>query len=277
MNARQRLIAACLGLLLALTASVAIGAGRGGMALRGQALDLAAAVPAQQTTCTKMQADGDAYWLATDETGEATDEQVEVYETGTTVLAAGFDYNCIPKNVSIVTVFALDGEVVFSDKAPQKPKSRGGSYVYTISREDGEPVPDGEWEVGFFNNKTLLASGKITVGGEPDPDDPVVQTVTVQGTVTDKKTKKPIKGALVIVLNEGVTVKAFLENPQDEDVFASAQTDARGQFALDQPIERDVEHSWIIAAKGYKPVAEDGVVLGDDVEDPLEMNITLSK
>jgi hypothetical protein len=272
---RHRMIAACIGLLLALTFSVTTAAGRGGLDLRGSAFDLSAAVPAQQGTCTTMQAESDAEWLATDESGEATDEVVESYPTGTTVIAAQFAYNCLPKNAVIVTVFALDGEVIFSNKAPQKPKSKSGIYAYTLSREDGEPMPDGEWEVGFFNNKTLLTSSTITVGG--DEPAPTGDAISVQGTVKDTKTKKPIKGALVIVLNEGVTAEAFIDDPQDADVYTAATTNARGEFVLESTIERDVPHSWIIAAKGYKPIIEDEYVIGGEAEDPLELNITLSK
>jgi hypothetical protein len=277
MKLRNRTIALGIGLLLALTATIAGAAGYSGLLLTGHEFRLPISAPAQQTTCTTMKADTDAYWLATDETGEATDEEVSSYPSGTVALAAAFDYNCLPKGATIVTVFALDGEVVFSNKAPQKPSTRSNTYSYVISREDGEPVPDGEWEVGFFNNKTLLTSSTIMVGGDDQGLTPDSDSITVQGTVTDAKTRKPIRAALVIVLNEGVTTAQFIKNPKDSMVFASAETDSRGQFVLETTIERSVAHSWIIAAKGYKPLVEDDLVVGDEAEDPLELNVTLSK
>jgi hypothetical protein len=265
-----------LGLLLALTATLATAAGRSSLPLRGHGVTMK--LPAAQlATCSAMEATSEVRWLATDEAGELIDEEVTEYPSETVAIGAIFDYNCVPKSASIVTVFSLDGEVVFSNKAPQKASSKPNSYSYVISREDGSPVPEGEWEVSFFNNKTLLASGAITVGGEGPAPTPEEDAVEVQGSVTDAKTKKPIKGALVIVLNEGVTAEAFVDDPQDEDVFASAQTDARGEFVLDQLVERTVEHSWIIAAKGYKPIVKDALVVGEDAEDPLILNVTLSK
>jgi hypothetical protein len=273
---RYRIIATTLGLLLALTATLATAAGRSSLPLRGQGVTLE--LPAAQlATCTAMEATSEVRWLATDEAGELTDEEVTEYPSETVAIGAIFDYNCVPKSASIVTVFSIDGEVVFSNKAPQKASSKPNSYSYVISREDGSPVPDGEWEVSFFNNKTLLASGAVTVGGEGPAPTPEEDAIEVQGSVTDAKTKKPIKGALVIVLNEGVTAEAFVDDPQDEDVFASAQTDARGEFVLDQLVEKTVEHSWIIAAKGYKPIVKDALVVGEDAEDPLILNVTLSK
>ncbi len=277
MKPRYRTIGLVLGLVLALSASMAGATGRDLLRLTGHGFALPVAAPAQQTACTTMKATSDARWLATDEEGQATDEEVTSYPTGTLAIAAVFDYNCVPKSATIVTVFALDGEVVFSNKAPQKPSTRANSYSYVISRDDSEPIPDGEWEVGFFNNKTMLASSTVIVGGEDSSTAGVSASVTVQGTVTDAKTKKPIKGVLVIVLNEGVSAQSFIKSPKDSQVFTHASTDARGQFVLPDAIERSVGHSWVIAAKGYKPLVEDDLVVGDDTEDPLELNVTLTK
>jgi hypothetical protein len=277
MMTRISTLALMCGLILTLTSSIAGATGRSGIALVGFASERIPAVPAQQSTCSAMKATTDAYWLATDEDGDATDEEISSYPSGTLAIAAAFEYNCIPKNATIVTVFALDGEVVYSDKEPQKPSNRGDTYSFVISREDGEPVPDGEWEVGFFNNKTLLTSSTIVVGGDASGEEPITDSVTVQGTVSDAKTKKPIKGAVVVVLNEGVTAQQFLKNPKDSMVFVSATTDSRGQFVLETPIERSIAHSWVIAAKGYKPLIEDDLVVGDEAGDPLELNVTLSK
>ena len=276
MIVRYRHFALVLGLLLALTATLTSAAGRGGL-LQGRGVSLPSAIPAQQTTCTTMKATSDARWLATDEQGEATDEEITSYPSGTLAIAAVFDYNCLPKGATIVTVFALDGEVVFSNKAAQKPGPRPGSYSYVLSRDSEEPMPDGEWEVGFFNNKTMLTSSTITVGGDASGVAPISDSVTAQGTVTDAKTKKPIRDVLVIVLNEGVSAQSFVRNPKDALVFARTSTDARGQFVFETPIERSVGHSWIIAAKGYKPLVEDDLLVGEDADDPLELNITLTK
>jgi hypothetical protein len=270
---------ALLALLLALTATAAGAAGRGAL-LIGHGATLALAGPLQQTTCTTMKADGDAYWLAVDETGETTDEQVTSYPSGVVALAAAFDYTCLPKGATIVTVFSYEGEVVFSDKSPQKPSNRAGSYSYALSREDGEPMHEGAWEVAFFNNKTLLATSMVTVGddGRESINSGVESdAVTVQGTIIDAKTKKPLKGVLIVVLNEGVAAQTFLKKPKDADVFTSAVTDSRGQFVIETPIERTTAHSWIVALKGYKPIIEDDLVVGADAEDPLELNIALQK
>jgi hypothetical protein len=163
----------------------------------------------------------------------------------------------------------------FSNKAPQKPTSRAGIYSYTLSREDRAEIPTGEWEVAFFNNKTLLASGTITVGG--DAAQGLSDAIVVKGTIVHAKTRQPIRNALVVLLNEGIDAETYLNDPQDSDVYTSATTDARGKFVLNEPIERTAEHTWIIAAKGYKPIVEDALVIGDGAEDPLELTITLTK
>lgn len=71
---------------------------------------------------------------------------------------------------------------------------------------------EGAWEVAFFNNKTLLATSMVTVGDDGrEVIDSGVESdaVTVQGTIIDAKTKKPLKGVLIVVLNEAWRRRPF--------------------------------------------------------------------
>jgi hypothetical protein len=224
--------------------------------------------------CTTMTA-SDVVWVTLTDDGEV-DEKVDSYPADTSIIVPMFDYNCVPSKTTIVTVFTLDGESIFTDKEALKADTKKGSYAYPLSKKDESPIDPGKWGVQFFNNKTLLTSGTVVLGGDDSDDDNL--GVTVQGTVVDKKTKKAIKSAYVFVLNPGVTLKEWVvaEYP-DSDVFTSAQTDSKGKYVLESKLERKEKYSILIIAKGYKPVGMDNFTIGDKDPDPLELNATLNK
>ena len=227
---------------------------------------------ALRAACTKMEA-GDVAWVTLTEDGDIED-QVDSYPSGTILITPVFEYPCVPKKVTIVTSFSLDGEVVFSDKETLKSSSSGGLYGYPLGTTDESPMDEGTWGVEFFNNKTLLTSSEIVVGEGEGTD----ETVTVEGTVKDKKTKKAIKGATIIVLNPGVTVEEWVDGDQSEDdVFTAGQTNSKGEFTLENSLTRNETYSLVIVAKGYKAIATDEFVIEDDVEDPVQLNITMTK
>jgi len=229
-------------------------------------------------SCTKIKA-SEVAWVTLTEEGDV-DQQVDSYPAGTSQITPLFQYNCVPKKVTIVTVFTLNGESVFTDKEPLKATNSKGTYGYPLGTEDNSALDDGEWGVEFYNNKTLLTSGTIMVGGEGGGQgtDQTSSTVAVEGTVKDKKSKKPIKGAVVLILNPGVTVQKFVKGGQkDSDVFTAAKTDSKGQFTLTDPLERNTEYSIVVAAKGYKAIGLDKFVIDDQQPDPLQLDITMTK
>lgn len=224
--------------------------------------------------CTKMKA-SEIAWVTLTEEGDV-DEQVDSYPEGTNLIVPLFQYTCVPKQVTIVTVFTFNGETVFTDKEPLKATNSKGTYSYSLGTEDDSPLNDGEWGVEFYNKKTLLTSGVVRLGEEAEGQ--ASDTVTAEGTVKDKKTKKPIKGAVILILKPGLTVQKFLKGGQkNSDVFTVAKTDSKGQFVLEESLERNTEYSIVVSAKGYKPIGLDGLTIDDEQPDPLQLNITLTK
>ena len=225
--------------------------------------------------CAEMQA-SEVAWVTLTEDGDI-DEQVEAYESGTNLITPVFEYDCVPRSVQIVTIFSLDGEPVFSDKESLRSSNAGGLYGYPLGTTDGSPLDDGEWGVEFYNKKTLLTEGVVSIGEGGGGNDPS-ETVTVEGVVTDKKSRKPIKGAIIIILLPGITVQDWVDNDQsDEDVYTAGKTDSKGQFTLESPLEREVTYSIIVVAKKYKPLANDEFVIGADEEEPVQLTIKLTK
>lgn len=232
----------------------------------GSALEAPAA---QASRCAKMEA-GDVIWVALNEDDEL--EEVESYPSEITRITAQFEYNCIPRRTTLVTVWYIDGEAVLT--AEDKPKATNQPDVWQASlyTEDESALPDGEYSVEFYIGDQLLTQGAVTVGGGSTG-----AAVTVQGTIVDSKSKRPIQGAVVVVLVEGVSAQDWLDNGTDDEVFASAKTDSKGQFVLDNPIEIGVPHSWLIGAKGYRLIIEEDWALEEGTEDPLVLTIALVK
>jgi hypothetical protein len=225
--------------------------------------------------CTSMRA-GDVAWVTLTEDGDI-DEQVDAYESGTALITPVFEYNCVPRSVTVVTIFSLDGEPVFSDKESLKSSTAEGLYGYPLGTTDGSALDDGEWGVEFYNNKTLLTEGTVEIG-EGGGGNNVDESVTVEGVVTDKKSRKPIRGAVILILQPGISVEDWIENDQaDEDVFTGGKTDSKGQFTLEHPLEREVTYSIVVVAKKYKPLANDEFVISAEEEDPVQLTIKLTK
>ena len=77
------------------------------------------------------------------------------------------------------------------------------------------------------------------------------------------------------MLNEGVSVDDWLKNGSDDDVFAFAETNSKGEFVLNEPIPVGVPHDFVVGAKGYRPVIEKKWTIEDGAEDPLILEIKL--
>ena len=225
--------------------------------------------------CTKMQG-GDVAWVTLTEDGDV-DEQVDAYPSGTSLITPVFEYNCVPRSVTIVTIFSLNGEPVFSDKESLRSSTAAGLYGYPLGTTDDSALDDGEWGVEFYNNKTLLTDGVVSLG-EGGSGNSVDSTVTVEGVVTDKKSRKPIKGAVILILQPGISVQEWVDNDQpDDEVFTAGKTDSKGVFTLENPLEREVVYSIIVIAKSFKPLANDAFEIGPDEEDPVQVTIKMTK
>ncbi|HWQ12935.1 MAG TPA: carboxypeptidase-like regulatory domain-containing protein [Roseiflexaceae bacterium] len=223
-------------------------------------------------SCRALTATSEVMWYVSEE-----EPAVDFYPSGVESIEPYFEYSCVPKNTKIATVFTLDGEEVFSDSEAVPASNSPNYYFYPLTSKKGV-MPDGEWGVTFLVNNKVVAEGSITVGGTGGEDPGPATTVQVGGTVTDKRTKKPIKGALFVVLNPGVTVQDFADSDfAEEHILTSATSDASGEFVLDTPLERNVEYSVVVAAKGYKPIAQDGFTITDEDPDPLILNVALVK
>lgn len=247
-------------------------------ALAGLVLWTTAAAPpagprSMAQTCADMQA-GPVAWVTLDEAGNI-DQQVDSYPAGTTLITPVFEYQCVPRQATVVTVFTFNGETVHTDRESLRATNRKGLYGFPLSAGD-QPFDDGEWGVQFYNGKALLTTGAVSVGGAQAGTPSSL--VAVEGTVADKKSGRPIKGAVVLVLRPGVSVQQFLDaGKRDADVVTAGKSDSRGRFVLQHALERGVTYGLIIVARGYRATGMDAFAVAASAPDPLVLTVTMTK
>jgi hypothetical protein len=138
-------------------------------------------------------------------------------------------------------------------------------------------MDEGVWSVEFFNNKTLLTSGEIEVGGGGGDGPASTTTARVQGTVSNNKTGKPIEGATILVLT-GTDVDTWIDDGKPQDnVVTAGRSDSTGAFALQQPLEREVPYALVVVAKGFRPLGANDYAIRPDQPEPVVLNIRMSK
>jgi hypothetical protein len=224
--------------------------------------------------CSDLQASSLAWVTLTPE--HHVGKQVSSYPSGTSTITPIFQYNCVPPSYTIVSVFALNGQTVYTDKESVKPSNAAGLYGYPLATVDDSSLSDGQWAVQYFNDKTLLSSSTVTVGsGNTDPS--LASSATVQGVVQDQSTQNPIEGAVVLILNPGVKLQDFLQNGQkDSDVFTAGKSDSQGAFTLQKTLQRHQAYSMVVVAQGYKPLGSDTFQVNDEA-DPVSITISMTK
>ncbi|MCL4507805.1 MAG: hypothetical protein M1434_07015 [Chloroflexi bacterium] len=267
--------------LLAITCSSAVaGSAPRGSALAGESGLRAAGVKAPASACATLKA-GDVYWVTLDDSG-AIDKAVDSYPDGTSKVTAAFDYNCIPKKTKLAIIWSIDGEQVLSDSDTPKATDKANTYSYSLYKKDDSALENGDYGVEFYVGDTLLATSKVTVGAITSTNVTTTTktdqtTVTVQGVVSDSRSKKPINAAVVVVLKEGIDPSAWLKDGTDDDVLAFAKTDSKGQFELNEQVPTNVALPWIVGAKGYKTIVESEYTIEEGSDDPYIMDITLQR
>ncbi len=199
------------------------------------------------------------------------------FQSGLSELYAFFDYDGMQDGWEWGWQWTINGEALRLQKRTWEDGESGQNELIRIYSDD--VLPDGTYQLDLYVKGEKVQSGSCTVGGKapkptPTPEPPE-GGVEIQGRITDAETKKGIPDALFLVLRPGITVDAF--RWKEEQVFAMAETDRRGYFELPEPLQRGERYSWIITARGYKPILEDGVTIAADAPSPYELNVTLQR
>ncbi len=211
---------------------------------------------------------------------EGVDRQGRPVRPGTTFgsglkeLYAFFDYDGMQDGWGWSWSWYLDGKLLTEARHTWEFGERGQNAWVRIRSK--EALPDGRYGLYLFVEGEFAQYGDCSVGGRRAESPPAPEgEVEVQGRISDAETKKGIPDALFLVLQPGITVDAF--RWKEDQVYALAASDRRGYFELPVRLRRGETYSWIITARGYKPILEDGITIGADLASPYELNITLQR
>ena len=240
----------------------------------------ATATTESSSSCPALQPNGDVYWQTVDSNNNAT--TVDSYPSGTNAIFANFDYDCNPKSVQIVSIWTLNGKQVFTSKQTVDASDSSGTVSDGLQGSNNSALPDGTFGIQFLNGKTAIATGQVQVGGGGGTNNNGNNGgggVTIQGTITDKTSGKPIPGAVFVVLNPGVTADQFLntDNGAQADIYSIAKADSKGEFTVPQQLQVGQSYSLLAGATGYKTVFKDGYAITSATSNPDVWDIQLSK
>ncbi|HEY7035975.1 MAG TPA: serine protease [Thermomicrobiales bacterium] len=105
------------------------------------------------------------------------------------------------------------------------------------------------------------------------PPDTGAGTAIIIGTLVSADTGDPIPRAQVVVLQPGVSVKDWRRgNVGNEAIYSFTVTDARGNFQLPDPVQRNVGYGIWLQAKGYEELFKDDKILATD-DDPAIVDL----
>ncbi len=199
------------------------------------------------------------------------------FESGLRELYGFFDYEGMEDGWEWGWQWTVNGRSLPLQKHTWQEGVRGRNWVMIYNSKGA--LPDGEYRLDLHLQGAQAQSGTCTIGrtaaGPPSSPQPAAEGIEIYGHITDADTKTGIPDALFLVLQPGITVDAFRWTK--EEVYALAESDRRGYFELPTPLQRGVTYSWIVTARGYKPILEDGITIGADVESPYELNIALQR
>jgi hypothetical protein len=201
------------------------------------------------------------------------------FPSGVDQLTATFSYSGMTDGQEVGTYWLIDGEVVVEDLFGWDGGPSGECYVFWV-HNGGEALPDGQYQLLLFAGEGLpqVAEASTTIGGGGGIAPPSGGSVTVDGFMWDADTGNPIANAVVVILNPGVDVDAWLQNGTDADVYTWAETDANGYFILPVALERGVEYPAAAGAPEQGYLTTTGfLLLTDDDPDAITIDIELNK
>jgi len=111
--------------------------------------------------------------------------------------------------------------------------------------------------------KPTLGSNGVPAGppeGAPVPPAAGPGGVTVYSRVLDTSNGEPVRGAFVVALKPEITRSQLDVNKLAEQALSYGQTNSRGEFTMQPPIPRGKTYTVLVAAEGYRPLIEDGVL-----------------
>jgi serine protease Do len=212
-----------------------------------------------------------------DETTSCGINPVTNYPSNTPVAVAIFRYKGMADGEQFAVAWFLDDDLLAASIFSWE-LGKAGDCFPVYFHNYGDPIDEGNYAVELYAGQELdlIGSAATSVGRSATAVSTSASGVQLNGTITDADSGKPLDEAVVIILNPGADLDAWLDDPVDEDVYAIAETNANGEFELPLLLERGVEYPGVAWKTGYRP--NEGFLLFDeDDADVVTLALELSK
>jgi S1-C subfamily serine protease len=192
------------------------------------------------------------------------------FESGASTIYGCWSYTGMKDGLSWSVAWYLGKKKGAGDTYRWDGGKSGKSWASVTSKSG---LPDGEYMLKLSVEGQVIAEGDFTIGQASSnrPFQAGQESVIVQGTVVDADTERGIRGAIFAVLNPGTTLADFEQDPTQDKVYSSGQTDSKGRFELDRPLEREKIYSVIAVAEGYRAVGTDEFAISKSAPSPYEL------
>lgn len=169
------------------------------------------------------------------------------------------------------TRWLYEGEEVLSEEDVWDATNVRSTWV-SLTHPDG--LPAGQFTLELYIDGRLAQRGNFTVSERSSGR---VEMVSVTGTVRDiNNSRRTISGALIALLNPGVTVEQWVNSDFDESmVYASGTSGRNGVYQLDAKVRPGTAYSVVVVHDDYQPVIADNYTIPVDAGDPYQLDLTM--
>lgn len=187
-----------------------------------------------------------ASWAEDYDDNECPVKPLERYPTGALAIVSSWSYKDMANGEDFIAIYYHNHDYIYNEFFAWEKGPSADCYALALTY-GGNAIPTGDYRVEIYAGKgyPMIASADTVVGPVKSGD------IKIKGTVFDYLTSKAIPGASFIVLNPGVDLDQWLNDPQEADVFAAAVTDAKGNFTLATALERLVTYPVVVVSDGY--------------------------
>jgi len=171
---------------------------------------------------------------------------LERYKTGALAVVSVWSYGQMADGEDFLVLYFIDNELVASPLWAWEDGESGECFALSLHNY-GNPLPNGDYRIEVYTGKgfPLIDVADTTIGPVQTGD------IILRGRVVDRYSGKGIPDATFIVLNPGVDLDAWIDNPSDEDIYTVATTDSKGNYTVPDGLERLVEYPVLVVADGY--------------------------
>jgi hypothetical protein len=172
------------------------------------------------------------------------------------------------------TRWLIDGDEVLLEDQSWEGGDTASTWV-SLSHPDGLPL--GEYTLELYADDELAQSGSFIVAEGTSRSQ--AEAVNITGVVHDAdNARKTISGALIVLLNPGVTIGEWVDAEFDDTmVYASGTSTRGGKFQLDARVLPGEAYSIAVVHDHYRPVQVDGYEIPEDAADPYELDVAMER